>query len=279
LASVQNGHHEESILATTLKLMSSSKQKNLEEPKSPSANHSPKTTQRSALKANRISVTERKRSKSSPQALTIQQSAHIEHSVMNAASNSIENGVENVPEEVITDSSPSASETTLRKQDPREISSTESDYTPISLCHEVEQTKHSTQNDDVFLKSSSPTPKPKKRTRLPTAPKVSPKPKPRRATLATQPESKLTTGDTEQASTASIDEGKLKVHRETAQEEPQLPAVQKPPYVNIEMRVKNRKPPPSPPRKHSLYQDTNSPGTGRRSVPPVAPKPMPPKRQ
>ncbi len=153
-----------------------------------------------------------------------------------------------------------------------------------------------TENDDVFQLpvSSSPNPKPKKRTRFLTStspPKVSPKPKPRRLTapLKSEGEELSTSTQIEQIVATSSRKGEIKIMTDlpTAKYEQkkietkpkpvqQIPEPKKPPYVNLELRTIHKKPPPSPPRKRSTLS-TSSPGTSKKPVPPVAPKPKPKK--
>ena len=160
-----------------------------------------------------------------------------------------------------------------------------------------------TESDDVFQQASSysptPAPKPKKRTRFLTStspPMVSPKPKPRRLTAPLKSEGDEPTSRTkiEQILANSFKMGELGIatpvhqtHAKTEQRvaEPgetklaqQTSESTKPSYVNIQMRTKSSKPPPSPPRKRSSHS-TSSPGTVKKPSPQVAPKPVVAKKQ
>ncbi len=148
-----------------------------------------------------------------------------------------------------------------------------------------------TETDDVFhpVTNSSPNPKPLKRTRFLTStspPKVSPKPKPRRLTAPLKSEGDEPSKKIEQILATSVQKGEVKANfsadrlsaktkQSAAETKPikQSSEPKKPPYVNLEVRARPKKPPPSPPRKHSSLSVSSSPGTVKKSVPPVAPKP------
>ena len=156
------------------------------------------------------------------------------------------------------------------------------------------------ESDDVFQQpsSTSPAPKPKKRTRFLTStnpPRVSPKPKPRRLTtpLKSEGDEPASSMKIEKILANSLKRGEVRiatpVHQTHAKTEQSAakpgeikPAQQtsestKPPYVNVEVRTK-KKPPPSPPRKRSSHS-TSSPATMKKPSPQVAPKPVVAKKQ